>query len=263
MRGILSAVLLASATLAVPAAPAAGTQYAAYEVVLHRYAGAQKTRVSITAATDGPAAAVMFMELQPAKAGYDMRSIAVGTFAGGSEGFKTYGWPVAPPCPTSCAPAYQPFKTGFDLELEPTIGTRYLVAGPRGKTKVTVSDKKHWQVRPISLGLRTVLAKDADATGVNWEGVALERFSKASAPGGRYGSAVFAEAPCYTAGAGSATLTSDNGDRGWGVTCDGAFPFFFDFASTNEGGRWTFQGNVVGDYVSPYRLIVFDFPKPR
>lgn len=263
MRGILSAVLLASATLAVPAAPAASPQHTAYEVVLHRFHGAQKAEVTVTGSTDGGPSALVFMELERSKRGHDVRSMGISLSRGGSDGYQAYGWPVAaPPCPSSCKPAYTPRSTGFGVQVTPTIGTRYIIAGVRAKLRVTVSDKAHWQVRPINLGVRTVLGKDAAATGLSWQGSAVEHFTKASAPGGRYGSAVFGQVPCYTFGAGSATLKADNGDEGWGINCEGVLPWDSDFASTNAGRRWTLEGTVVGDYVFPYRLIVIDFPKP-
>jgi hypothetical protein len=264
MRGILATVLLAAATVTAPHATAKPSEFVVYEIVEHRKGGTLPLRVTVDLSSDESPTVAAFMSLVPNGRTYRPRSISLGEQFGGDEGYTTYGsWPVKPDCPTACAPRRERSEGG--MTLEPTLerGARFFVAGTRGHVKVSVNDRAHWRITPVSLGARAVRAAQSKAMGMTWLGTGHEHFQSASAPGGRYGSIVFGQVPCYTYGAGSAELVADNGDSGWGISCEGALPWNFDFADTSRPATWTLEGNVVGDSYSSLRLFVLDYPKFR
>lgn len=259
LRGAISLLSLLAAVVVSPAARGAVSEFVVYEVVRVRAGGPRTIHVvEKLARGTAPFAVAASVTVRPGDDGWEVRRMGV-TMAYTTQGYRAYGWPVAPPpCPADCARESNGFEfSGLD-EITPKPGERHLFAGPRGRYGITL-DTTYWQVREVGVGFRVVHAPSGDTTGFGTLGANVEHFRSVTAPGGPYGSAVFASLPCDP-GAGFATLSHG------GVTKSqmGCSPFpGWGFDETTTGGAWRLAGDVVGAYGSTFRMLVFDFPRPR
>lgn len=194
-----------------------------------------------------------------------------------SRGFMSptvYGAPGAsvPSCPDLPAQACDfPIATDASMswELQPQATSRiYVVSAYMDGMKIDL-DTNGWRVKEVKgLNARRVVAKDADAAGANVWGESVEHFTSASAPGGRYGSVVYASLPCGETGQGEARVDARGAlDIGGDMkpqplrcglrTTGGSWAFFY----TPESATWRMAGDVTGVGYDTTRLLVFDFPK--
>lgn len=255
---LLAVVALATSTPAAVSAPA--SPYVVYEIYRARLGGPATVTVSVDVRPTDGLAVVLAAQLQPDVDGkrYLLRSIELDQL-NASTRWRTYGWPAPPPsCPAACGSSDDTVVNRSTVTFRPQGRDRMFVAGPRGKTTVR-SDSAHWRVRVTALGMRTVTAEQADATGAVVNRVGVEHFRSAAAPGGPYGSAAFAEVPC-TGGAGVATFGSGDGYEE-DLVCTNPVDGAWAFLDTTKGRKWTLSGDVVGAYTAPLRLLVLDFPK--
>ena len=202
----------------------------------------------------------------------------VGTgFGGYTEGGAAvvptvYGPPEAaalPRCPAAptCDTAF-PITDARAFTVKPLPTSRYYVVSSHTDLRVEL-DSTQWRVKDVpSPGVRRVFGHTAKATGARVWGTTAEHFTAASAPGGRYGSAVFANVPCERTGQGNARLTGrgaitdGDGDPPQALRCGLTSQYSYEFAYTPYPTTWRLEGDVVGIGVAVTRLLVFDFPKP-
>lgn len=257
--GILVAALGLVATVLAPAVSAAPSPYVVHEVVRARPGGPGSFEVKISGTTPGRPTAVSFLHLKAVPGGWDPLEYSVVPFGGDGARITTYGTDADPPaCPAEAVCATdEPETFTYRRMVFPLAGHRYFVAGPRGGLTVTLGTP-YWRLRPATLGFRTVAA--GDAAGAATRGQHAERFRSASAPGGRHGSVAYALPPCQP-GAGSATLDAGDGAPATAIDCAALIGDYKRTAATQRARTWTLKGDVVGKEASPFRLIVFDFPK--
>lgn len=267
-RGILALVLFA-ATLAAQPAPAQEQGMTVREVTRVYPGGPREVTLWALARTDGEAGLMSLLQLAPrAGGGWTMKTFRLVMYNATESRATAYGGPAptpAIPCPASediCGTEGEAKMLLWETRFRPVPGHRYFFAGPAGKHQVYTS-APHWTTRQSSVGARIVTgANDSDAVGALGAGRRVEAFHTASAPGGKYGSGVFAMMPCDTDGgesAGSATVKSDGSDKAVPISCEPGY--YAAFSATRDGRKWTATGPVVGEYLYPFRLFVFDYPK--
>lgn len=172
------------------------------------------------------------------------------------------------PCPSPPGCRYPVELTeSFGMPLTPEPTSRYYVVSTHLTTNVQVSSKS-WRVQRVAYpGVRRLTSENTDAMGVKpgyVEGV--ERFRSASAPGGRYGSAVLATVPCDLAGVGSAKLSGRGAQFHFSsrATCPLERPSasWYQTAETVYPTTWRLEGDVTGVARYQTRMFVFDYPRP-
>ncbi|HWL34631.1 MAG TPA: hypothetical protein VNQ77_00420 [Frankiaceae bacterium] len=262
-------MLLVAATFgAQPAAPAAEPAMVVYEITRARSGGPSSVPLYVVTESDGTPGVMSFLQLAPRKGGGWTRTrFMVGMYNPSDTRTTVYGGPVKTPpltCPVAsdvCGQKGDPSVHLFYNEFRPGAGNRYFVALQRGTGMIFTT--QHWRVRQTSLGARVVSGPGgaAAAAGVDSTGRWVESFVSATAPGGKYGSGVFAMAPCKgDTSVGTATVKSDGSDRAAEITCEPG-GYHAAFSGTLDGRTWTMQGPVVGETEYPNRLLVFDYPK--
>ena len=263
-RGIL-ALLTFAATLAGQPARAAEPPMTVYEITRARPGGSSAVPIYVLAHSDGEPGLVSFLQLAPRKGGgWTRKRFSLVMYNPSDTRFAAYGPATTPPVPCSasqeiCGAAGKKYTVFWVVTFQPAAGNRYLLAGPSGKVQTFVPPG--WRARKASLGARVVTGPgDADAVGAVHGGGRVEAFHSATAPGGKYGSGAFAMVPCDgESSAGSATVKSDGSDAAVPISCEPRYDAAF--SGTLDGRTWTVAGPVVGEYVFPYRLFVFDYPK--
>lgn len=179
-----------------------------------------------------------------------------------------YGLPTKPPgCPDTPGCRYPvPIDGSIRFTVKPTPTSRLYLVSTSAHTNLRVElDTKGWKVKDIpNPGVRRIFAQDAQSTGGGLASSHVEHFTSASAPGGRYGSEVFATVPCDYGGTGSAWLTARGLDEPRHLRCGRPFTVDnYDYAYSPVQTVWQLKGDVTGIGSSGYdRLFVFDFPKP-
>lgn len=191
----------------------------------------------------------------------------------GHAAFPTvYGRPetaAAPSCPDApgCGAAV-PFDGSQSFVAKPVSTSRFYFVSAHADVRIEF-DSKHWRIKDVpNPGVRRVFGHRAKATGSRTMATAVEHFTSASAPGGRYGSAVHAYVPCERSGSGEARIL------GRGAVADGdhtplqrlrcglteSYPYEYGYSRLQT--EWRLEGDVVGVGSGLARLVVFDFPKP-
>lgn len=262
LRGTLAAALAVTATAVVAPAAAKPAPYTVWELSRVSAGGPDEISFRFTTKGNGSPQALLFAHLRPEGRGYASQQVTLGIFGLGDTRWRTYGWPaqapVPPPgCPTAigCGSAADQATIDVIYSFMPGAGHRYLVAGPTAHTKV-MPQSKHWRARKTTLGLRTRLAHETDATGQVTDAGTVEHFRSASLPGGAYGSEVFAEVPCDV-GEWSLSAGTTGVDGGVCVPRE----YAFTFASGQARTTWNLTGDTVGTTDQPIRMLVLDYPK--
>lgn len=270
MRAAVAAMALLCALIIQPAAASPAAPWdGPYRVQMIYRATKSNAPLTITVRSGGYDDYSMwyFVELQRRGKGWINPDGVNGIADGGGFVYPTvYGLPTGttPPCPD---PPGCRYPVGFDASarftVTPAATSRYYVVSTHDDTRVEL-DTKGWRVKDVpNPGIRRVFPEAAKATGIRLAGVTVEHFTSAAAPGGRYGSAVFASVPCGRGGVGSARLTARGiaeprllqcGLRTYG----GSFWFTYSPVQTT----WRLDGDVHGLGAFTSRLLVFDFPKP-
>lgn len=141
---------------------------------------------------------------------------------------------------------------------------------------VTFHASSGWAVTPVSGGSMTVIGEGDSGTGVAVQTLAAERFDGTPpVPGGRWGSAVWADLPCadylanptsvvYSDGVGAATLYGGDPQRAvWpdhrNLRCSGINA---TIAGSPGPTTWRLVGEAIGVNAARVRLGVFNFPPP-
>jgi hypothetical protein len=184
-----------------------------------------------------------------------------------------YGHPATsavPRCPGQPGCAWPvPFDGSRGFVAKPTPTSRFYFVSAHANVRIVV-DAPGWRLKDVpNPGFRRVFADRSQAVGASSTAVTPERFTAASAPGGRYGSAVFAYVACETTGYGTARLTG-RGARVFNqvdtppdeLVCEPHRSDNGEYAYTENHTTWHLRGDVVGVGSSITRLVVFDFPKP-
>jgi len=125
-------------------------------------------------------------------------------------------------------------------------GERVLVYGERGHVSVRIRNDRRWGVSTTNLAYRLVQEPAAGAT---------DRFESAKVAGGRYGSLLFAKAPC---GRGTWSLHLD-GESGATNVCgvDGEEVM----EQTTSGAAWVMEGTVLMPSSGDYRFQLLEMPR--
>lgn len=276
LAAVAAATLLAGAYLPHSAAapPADGGPY---RVQLISRAGKALApfHITVNASTDNGLGMWRILEIERAGRSWRQREAGVGGFTTGAATVypSVYGLPgstAIPTCPDMPGCTHPvPFDGSRGFTAKPTATSRYYVISAYYTVNV-VLDTKAWRLQDIpSPGARRVFGPGATTTGGGTLGRFVERFTSASATGGRYGSAVFAAVPCDEGGQGSARLTG----RGAIDSTGGMEPPPLRCSPTTHGGglgfaytpvqaTWRLDGDVTGATGILDRLFVFDFPKP-
>lgn len=262
-------MLVVAATFgAQPAAPAAEPALVVYELTRGPGAPARReVHAYVVTRSDGESGVMSSMQLAPRKGGgWNLMRFMVGMYNPADTRLAVYGGPAVTPtaCTASntiCGEAPSPYDTVWLARFNPAAGNRYFIAGVSGKFDVFAP--YGWRVRRSSLAARAVHAQRAPVTaaGAVGGGRRVEALHSVTAPGGRYGSGVFARVPCDDRDGesfGSASVKSDGSDKAVAISCD---PEYYGFSGTANGTTWTLSGPVVGEYVFTLRLLVFDYPK--
>jgi hypothetical protein len=261
-----------------PAAPAPDRDGGPYRVQLLYRTGSSLApfRITIDASTDNNDGMWFTIELYKQRGRWTKRVENGGgfsTYVGFVQGpdTTTYGHPAAalgPRCLPTCT-----YPASFDgsrrFTVKPVATSRYYVVSAHAKVTVT-AETKGWKVKDVaSPGFRRVLGKQSDATGVSGPMGQYERFTSASAPGGRYGSAAFFAVPCDFEGYGTARIVArgaNTSNYGYGpprdLRCFHNSLDFVEFAHTPYETTWRLEGDVIGIGTFDTRIVVFDFPKP-
>jgi hypothetical protein len=277
-RALLALLGLAAWGLVAPAPAAPGSAAdGPYRVLLVHRVGRSLApfEVTLDSRSDTEYGLWSFFELQRR----DGRWWVPGKGVGGLMDFpaaatpRLYGAPGAgatPDCASEGACRYtMAMNGGIVYHLRPDATSRYYLVSTHVDVHLAVSSPG-WRVTEVhDVRARRVLATGADATGVRTPFGAVEHFRAASAPGGRYGSSVFASVPCDEGGGwGDATLDGD------GIQGDGGGPTdpiecgpnevgaSFSFAFNQQATTWWLHGDVVGAGDIQDRLFVVDFPRP-
>lgn len=255
LRGMLAATALVVAGL-VPGASAKGPEFVAYEIVPKKRGATGDVLLHVTGERSGEVL-LAYVHLKPYKGHYDSHGMGIGYY--GKDGtHRSYGMPASVSCPPpACGAENRPVAVDEQPEFTMGKGDRLLFAATRG---IRVTPSAGWVARPVANAFRVVTADRSDASGLTAVAgsVNVEHFRGATVGGGRYGSSVFATVPCDLVGAGGAELSFE-GERAGTLDCPN---FGFTFGEAWVPGTWTTAGDVVGDYVIPIRLLVFDHPKP-
>jgi hypothetical protein len=182
-----------------------------------------------------------------------------------------YGRPetsALPSCPGMPGCAYPvPFDGSQNFHVTPTATSRYYIISTNASVRIDL-DTKGWRVKDVpNPGFRRVFTSHTQATGLRTASVAVEHFTSASAPGGRYGSSAFAYVPCDRGGTGTARITARGATTGNGIPpetlrCGPFGAYDYEYAYTPYQTTWRVDGDVVGSGDGLARLAVFDFPKP-
>jgi hypothetical protein len=142
---------------------------------------------------------------------------------------------------------------------------------------VSLTASSGWAVEYVPGGSMTVVGKGDSGTGVEVEGLGVERFDgTAPVTGGPWGSVAWAALPCesYVAGpgiglapggVGSATLYGGEPERGsWPErrTMSCATGHTSTLGGATHGTAWRLLGEAAGVNAAGVRLGVFNFPPP-
>lgn len=173
-----------------------------------------------------------------------------------------YGCPAPSSCDVLTGPGLAYFGLAYP-EGTPQPDRIYLVLSGLAQ-EVSLQNSPGWRLRRTGLVARFTTSDDAGtaATGANIGGQFVERFTSASATGGRRGSIAVATPPCrplhrfgyFREGYGTATLTG------------GRQPATFDCqknlsdltAAAVGATTWRFDGPVVGVATGTTRITVID-----
>jgi hypothetical protein len=199
---------------------------------------------------------------------------AVGTSSGtGPYVYGVAGAPGACPAGPGCSVPGSGMLGDSSVRfsgLRPRATSRYYVVSAYDDVRVEAGTPG-WRVRDVrGAQARRVLAdRSAGSTGAGVLGGHAEHFTSATAPGGRYGSVVFAALPCESGGVGAAVLT------GRGALAPGAgmppvqprcspttYAGGFTWAYSRRPTEWLLSGDVKGVGSGLTRLFVFDLPRP-
>ncbi|HWL38342.1 MAG TPA: hypothetical protein VNQ77_19295 [Frankiaceae bacterium] len=254
----IARALLAVALLATPVvvrAEAAQPRFRALELVRIRPGGPGAVEVLVHSESDDDRAMVAVVPLRRAGRGWEVPALIVAE-EGPKSTVRAYGTP-APQCPPPQGCAGGDGESVFMAALSVRSGIRNFVVSDYATTTAAVSGTaaRYWRFRPVRLGVQRMLAEQS-GVGVRYLGTAVERFSSATAAGGRYGSVAFAAGPCAGAFAGSARLEGGTAPR---EVCPGG-PEAFAVAPGET--LWRFTGEVIGTTGFTTRLLVVDFPRP-
>ena len=257
MRGTLLAALAAVLTATASPAPAAAPAYTVWEV----YALRPSSLTEVPVRLDGeirPEEVLAIASLEPDGNGYATARFSFDVYGRDSR-WRTYGWdaPVPPPaCPGAglCGQGSQPYEIHQTVMVPAPRGHRHLIVVP---SRVRVRRwTGRWNVRRTTLRLQTV--RPAGATGLVTGAGTVERFTRAAAKGGTYGSTVFAHVPCD---AGSWELRDGTSPAAGTPACVGSGYDEALVSTTTRNAAWTLSGDAVGQPHLPYRLIVLDHPR--
>jgi hypothetical protein len=264
--GILFAVLTVAASLLAQPARAVEPPLVVDEISRTAADGQAEVPFYVLAHTDGRPGIVSFIQLAPRKGGgwtqsrfslvmYDLSDTHLTAYAHGTT-LPSVGCPAPEDI---CGKNGTPGDIWLPFKFRPAAGNRYFVAGPPDDFRVYTMGS--WRTRQVALGARLVTTATADAVGTVAAGRRVEAFYSATAPGGKYGSGVFAMAPCRGDNSvGTATVKSDGTDKAATISCKPG-GYYAAFSTTLDGRTWTVTGPVVGEYRFPYRLLVLDYPK--
>lgn len=280
LRGLalVAAVLLLGA--GTPAATAAPSEDGGpYRVQMIYRVGKSLAPFDITLQVRNATHAYTFWTVLPVernRAGWRQSNTFSTVAEGGGISPVVYAAPGSsvPSCPEAPTCSYPDAGVlGADGQLirnvTPRATSRYYVISAYADVTIDVSSKA-WRVKDVAnSGARRALADHSPgSTGAGLSYYA-ERFTEATAPGGRYGSAVFAALPCEEGGNGEARLTARGALDPAGdmeprhPTCaPTAKAGGFTWAYTQQHATWRLAGDVTGVGVGLTRLFVFDFPKP-
>lgn len=182
----------------------------------------------------------------------------------GARGPLVYrdGKAVADTCASPCGDGVSGHAHEVSL---PARRDDVLVVVRAGTARIHLSSPG-WRARETSpLGLRSVEAETADATGMTTTTTTIEHFTGASAPGGRRGSAAWLLAPCERGGSGTLILAPSPvrpSDPSREVTCapPGSAAYTVADSSVPRTTTWTVRGDVTGLTEGRTRLVVLDLP---
>lgn len=155
--------------------------------------------------------------------------------------------------------------TDFNVMAPPTSEQpdRIYLAVSGLTAEVQLVDSPGWRLTRTAMRVRYVTSDTGGtATGVQVLGEHVERFGKATLPGGRRGSIAVATPPCrplhrvgvYREGHGTATLTGGTVAQSFDCRAN-----LHDLtAAADRATTWTFSGDVVGTAMGTTRLAVID-----
>lgn len=262
-------MLLVATTLGAQPAPAAEPTILVYELTRPASDRSRGDVYAYVLTDTGGAPGVMSaLQLAPRKGGgWTEMSFMVGMYNPTDTQLAAYGGPVSQPVPCTevpdvCGEAPSPYLTVWRVRFRPVTGHRYFIAGVASHFGIYAPPT--WRVRQSSLGARAVHARGGESSttaGAVGNGTRIEALQSVTAPGGKYGSSVFARVPCDKPDGivvGSASIKSDGSDKAVPISCD---PAYYGFSDTTNGRTWTLSGPMAGEYVFKLRLFVFDHPK--
>lgn len=265
-RGILCAALAAlvntSAVYATPAPPAPATVWVAEKVSPN----APRLTLEASTAWDRRSGRITYVAVKLV-AGKPRPVDALTLDAPQTDGpaayhrGTAYGCYAGSGCDVGSGPGFTSFVLTFPEDIPQPDRLYLAVSGV--SAEVWLVDSPGWRLKRTSLRVRYATSDTSgDAVGGQVAGEHVERFQRASIPGGRRGSIAVGTPPCrplhrvgyFREGYGTATLSG------------GAKPVPFDCqraigdatAAADRATTWTLEGDVTGVATGTTRLTVID-----
>ena len=254
MRPLRYAAALALACAALPAVPARAAT-GTYVYVLDRVANVRTMEFTVVASGNGNDAALLVLGLRRGGPRPAFPSLTYTPLSADALP-RVYGTPLP------CACVATPLDKGT-IQLEFAIDQRDRSAADRWF--VAVRGERPEIRRGHGVGIRElpgsyfrfVNGNDV-AAGVQYGYRHWEDFRGASAPGGRWGSFVWANLPCDSGGSGDATLSGGRAPARLGCP-EPALPVGWGWA--DRATTWRLDGTATGHTFIRHRLLVLDMPR--